>query len=168
MGIRDRGDDRLFVNLFWNQYDDSELRWKDEYGDLGDQVLSTSASGMVVNEVKHDAETRVREETRTIAAFNLGYETELSEWAIDSMVSYSFAEEDDSNNAEANLSTQNKNGDKGTTNNLSTPQAPYPIAAGSFPLVPTKVDLQSGPLSHSTPPAEQFGLISGCSRDMNR
>jgi len=48
-------DDRLFANLFWNQYNDSELRWKDEYGDIGDQVISTSENGMVVNEIKHDS-----------------------------------------------------------------------------------------------------------------
>ena len=134
------GDDRLFVNLFWNQYDDSELRWKDEYGDLGDQVLSTSDSGMVVNEVKHDAETRVREETRTIAAFNLGYETELSEWAIDSMVSYSFAEEDDSNNAEANFRTKYRNGDKVTTINWSNPQRPYLTPADASLYDPAEMD----------------------------
>ena len=134
------GDDRLFVNLFWNQYDDSELRWKDEYGDLGKQVLSTSASGMVVNEVKHDAETRVREETRTIAAFNLGYETELSEWAIDSMVSYSFAEEDDSNNAEANFRTKYRNGDKVTTINWSNPQRPYLMPADASLYDPAEMD----------------------------
>ena len=134
------GDDRLFVNLFWNQYDDSELRWKDEYGDLGDQVLSTSDSGMVVNEVKHDAETRVREETRTIAAFNLGYETELSEWAIDSMVSYSFAEEDDSNNAEANFRTKYRNGDKVTTINWSNPQRPYLMPADASLYDPAEMD----------------------------
>ena len=134
------GDDRLFVNLFWNQYDDSELRWKDEYGDLGKQVLSTSASGMVVNEVKHDAETRVREETRTIAAFNLGYETELSEWAIDSMVSYSFAEEDDSNNAEANFRTKYRNGDKVTTINWSNPQRPYLTPADASLYDPAEMD----------------------------
>ena len=134
------GDDRLFVNLFWNQYDDSELRWKDEYGDLGKQVLSTSDSGMVVNEVKHDAETRVREETRTIAAFNLGYETELSEWAIDSMVSYSFAEEDDSNNAEANFRTKYRNGDKVTTINWSNPQRPYLTPADASLYDPAEMD----------------------------
>ena len=119
------GDDRLFANLFWNQYDDSELRWKDEYGDIGDQVISTSADGMVVNEIKHDAETRVREETRTIAAFNLGYETMASGWAIDTMASYSFAEEDDSNNAEANFRTKYRNDDKITTINWADPQRPF-------------------------------------------
>ena len=118
-------DDRLFANLFWNQYNDSELRWKDEYGDIGDQVISTSANGMVVNEIKHDAETRVREETRTIAAFNLGYETAVSGWFVDTMVSYSFAEEDDSNNAEANFRTKYRNDDKITTINWADSQRPY-------------------------------------------
>ena len=25
---------RVFLSAFWNQYDDAELRWKDEYGKI--------------------------------------------------------------------------------------------------------------------------------------
>mgnify|MGYP006078392243 FL=1 len=137
------GDDRLFANLFWNQYDDSELRWKDEFGDIGDQVISTSADGMVVNEIKHDAETRVREETRTIAAFNLGYETMASGWAIDTMASYSFAEEDDSNNAEANFRTKYRNDDKITTINWADPQRPFLTPADNSLYDPAEMGFDS-------------------------
>ncbi|RZO69538.1 MAG: TonB-dependent receptor [OM182 bacterium] len=89
---------RLFMSAFWNEYTDDELRWKDEYGRLDPDMLLNQ--GMMSERVRHHAETRVRSEVRTIQAYTFGAETMLSGWNADFRVSYSFAEEDDSDNAD--------------------------------------------------------------------
>jgi len=100
---------RLFISAFWNQYDDSELRWKDEYGKLSLIDGSVTATGMSTDRIRHDAETRVREETRTLSAYSVGFETNLSGWSINPTFSYSFAEEDDSDNADVTFRNDMKN-----------------------------------------------------------
>lgn len=89
---------RIYFNAFWNEYTDDELRWKDEYGKL--DRTAELANGMTSSRLRHDAETRVREEVRTISAFNIGGETFLGDWFTNANLSLSFAEEDDSNNAD--------------------------------------------------------------------
>lgn len=111
---------RLFGNLFWNQYTDEELRWKDEYGKI--DRIEDLQDGLVSSRIRHDAETRVREEVRTIWAANLGFETTTNNWMIDGQVSYSFAEEDDSDNADVTFRNYDK--DLGGTFNWSDPQRP--------------------------------------------
>ena len=81
--------------------------------------------------------------TRTIAAFNLGYETMASGWAIDTMASYSFAEEDDSNNAEANFRTKYRNDDKITTINWADPQRPLLTPADNSLYDPAEMGFDS-------------------------
>ena len=55
---------------------------------------------MLSSRIRHDAETRVREETRTISSFSFGGSTLVNDWNVDFQVSRSFAEQDDSNNAD--------------------------------------------------------------------
>ena len=94
------GDDiSLFFNAFYNEYVDDELRWKDEYGKIS-QTGTTTNTSMLSSRIRHDAETRVREEIRTISSFSFGGSTLVNDWNVDFQVSISFAEQDDSNNAD--------------------------------------------------------------------
>ncbi len=112
---------RLFLNAFWNEYTDDELRFKDEYGKLdSDQTLT--ATSMFSDRIRHDGETRVREEIRTIMAFSLGAETLIGGWSTDIKASFSFAEEDDTNNADITFRRDDKN--FGGTIDWSDPQHP--------------------------------------------
>ena len=92
-------DTSLFFNAFYNEYVDDELRWKDEYGKIS-QTGTTSNTSMLSSRIRHDAETRVREEIRTISSFSFGGSTLVNDWNVDFQVSRSFAEQDDSNNAD--------------------------------------------------------------------
>jgi len=89
----------LFFNAFYNEYVDDELRWKDEYGKIS-QTGTTTNTSMLSSRIRHDAETRVREEIRTISSFSFGGSTLIKDWNVDFQVSRSFAEQDDSNNAD--------------------------------------------------------------------
>jgi TonB-dependent receptor len=99
---------RLYLSAFYNQYDDEELRWKDEYGKLGLIDGTGTATGMQTDRMRHDAETRVRYETRTLSAVTFGFEGNVGDWGIDPMLSYSFAEEDDSDNADVTFRMDQK------------------------------------------------------------
>lgn len=116
---------RAFASVFWNEYTDDELRWKDEYGKI--EVSEPLASGMTTERIRHDAETRVREEVRTISSFTVGAETVFDGgWAADFQASYSFAEEDDSDNADVTF----RNDDEvfGGEVYWTDPEKPYVIA----------------------------------------
>ena len=89
----------IFLSAFYNEYIDDELRYKDEYGKLG-STGTTTQSSMSTDRVRHDAETRVREEIRTISAFSLGADTIVNDWDTSFQLSYSFAEQDDTDNAD--------------------------------------------------------------------
>ncbi|MEC8492293.1 MAG: TonB-dependent receptor [Pseudomonadota bacterium] len=114
-------DSRVYFNAFWNEYTDDELRWKDEYGKLDRTAELTN--GMTTSRIRHDAETRVREEVRTISAFSVGGETLLNGWFADASLSFSFAEEDDSDNADVTF----RNYDKDLGGNIywENPKKPY-------------------------------------------
>ena len=112
---------RLFLNAFWNEYTDDELRLKDEYGKL-DSDQTPTATSMFSERIRHDGETRVREEVRTIMAFNIGAETLMGSWATDMKASFSYAEEDDSNNADITFRRDDK--DFGGTIDWSNPRHP--------------------------------------------
>ncbi|MEC8076326.1 MAG: TonB-dependent receptor [Pseudomonadota bacterium] len=114
-------DSRVYFNAFWNEYTDDELRWKDEYGKLDRTAELTN--GMTTSRIRHDAETRVREEVRTISAFSVGGETLLNGWFTDASLSFSFAEEDDSDNADVTF----RNYDKDLGGNIywENPKKPY-------------------------------------------
>ncbi|MGB0998395.1 MAG: TonB-dependent receptor [Pseudomonadales bacterium] len=114
-------DSRVYFNAFWNEYTDEELRWKDEYGKLDRTAELTN--GMTTSRIRHDAETRVREEVRTISAFSVGGETLLNGWFTDASLSFSFAEEDDSDNADVTF----RNYDKDLGGNIywENPKKPY-------------------------------------------
>jgi TonB-dependent receptor len=114
-------DSRVYFNAFWNEYTDDELRWKDEYGKL--DRTADLPNGMTSSRIRHDAETRVREEVRTISAFNVGGETIVGNWMTDANLSFSYAEEDDSNNADVTF----RNYDKDFGGNIywNDPKKPY-------------------------------------------
>lgn len=114
-------DSRVYFNAFWNEYTDDELRWKDEYGKLDRTAELTN--GMTTSRIRHDAETRVREEVRTISAFSVGGETVLNGWFTDASLSISSAEEDDSDNADVTF----RNYDKDLGGNIywENPKKPY-------------------------------------------
>ncbi len=92
-------DTSIFLNAFYNEYIDDELRWKDEYGKIGATGITTSDS-MFTDRIRHDAETKVREEIRTISALNFGGETIINDWNTEFQLSHSFAEEDDTDNVD--------------------------------------------------------------------
>ena len=112
---------RVFFNAFWNEYSDDELRWKDEYGKL--KRTAELTNGLTTSRVRHDAETRVREEVRTISAFNVGGETVVANWITDANLSISYAEENDSANADVTF----RNYDKDFGGNVfwNDPKKPY-------------------------------------------
>ena len=97
----DLGDTMLYAGVFYNMYDESEVRLKNEYGKIKND-------GFVTSRIRHDAETRVRYETREIGAANFGFETQVSDWYLDGQFSYSWAEEDDSDNADITFRNYDK------------------------------------------------------------
>ena len=101
---------RFFVSLFWNEYIDDELRWKDEYGYL-DKQSTLDINSMDVTRIKHDAETRQREESRTIQAYTVGFDHRIGEWDSTVSISYSYAEQDDTDNADATFRYKEKDDD---------------------------------------------------------
>ena len=65
---------------------------------------------MSTSRIRHDAESRRRYETRTLGAFNLGVETNYEDWFITLRSSSSFAEEDDTDNADITFRNYMKKG----------------------------------------------------------
>jgi TonB-dependent receptor len=128
----------LYLKAFWNEYVDDELRWKDEYGKIT-QTGTTTDSLMQTSRIRHDAESRVREEIRTIQAINFGGDTIIGEWDTSFQLSHSYAEQDDTNNADVTFRCYLRAGkDEGCTNlkgidsstplgqyNFSNPQKPF-------------------------------------------
>jgi TonB-dependent receptor len=128
----------LYVKAFWNEYIEDELRFKDEYGKIL-QTGSTTEKFMETSRIRHDAETRVREEIRTIQTINFGGDTIIGDWDTSFQISHSFAEQDDSNNADVTFRCYLRAGkDEGCTNlkginsntalgqfNYSNPQKPF-------------------------------------------
>ena len=128
----------LYIKAFWNEYIDDELRFKDEYGKIS-QTGSTTEKFMETSRIRHDAESRVREEIRTIQTINFGGDTIIGDWNTSFQISHSFAEQDDSNNADVTFSCYLRAGkDEGCTNlkgidsntalgqfNYSNPQKPF-------------------------------------------
>ena len=98
---------RFFVSLFWNEYIDDEVRWKDEFGYL-DKQGELGTNSMEVIRVKHDAETQLRQVIRTIQAYKSGVDHKWGDWDATFSVSYSYAEEDDTDNANGNFRYKEK------------------------------------------------------------
>ena len=94
---------QIYIRALHNDYQDDELRFKDEYGKL--DMVSMGSSSARYDRVRHDVETRQRIETRTLQAISFGGSTELdfrgSVFNVDFDYSYSFAEENDTDNADA-------------------------------------------------------------------
>ena len=78
-GAEDDVDDdtSYYFSALHNEYIDEELRYKDEYGKLGATGVTT-ADLMLTDRIRHDAETRFREETRTITALRLNWNFNLN------------------------------------------------------------------------------------------
>ena len=111
----------VYANVLYNQYEEDEVRFKNEYGKIKmDKPFETS---MLSSRVRHDAETRQRYETRTIGAMNFGVEFDIADWAVDTQLSYSWAEEDDSDNAE--ITFRNYDKDNGAIFDWSNPIHPF-------------------------------------------
>ena len=81
-------------------------------------------NGLLPYRVRHDAETRQRYETRSIGAVNVGAEFDIADWAVDSQLSYSWAEEDDSDNADT---FRNYDKDNGAYFYWDNPVNPYVV-----------------------------------------
>ena len=94
---------QLYVRGMQNNYNDDEVRFKDEYGKL--DMVELGATSAKYERVRHDVETRQRLESRTLQAISFGGSTELdirgNFFNVDFDFSYSFAEQDDTDNADA-------------------------------------------------------------------
>ena len=94
---------QLYVRGMQNNYNDDEVRFKDEYGKL--DMVELGATSAKYERVRHDVETRQRLESRTLQAISFGGSTELDVrgnfFNVDFDFSYSFAEQDDTDNADA-------------------------------------------------------------------
>ena len=86
----------IFANFLYNNYEDNELRYKDEYGSLKHGEVFSNYSE--INRIRRDAEVRRRIETRDIRTAVIGAETVVSGWFTEIQFSHSYAEEDDTNN----------------------------------------------------------------------
>ena len=111
----------VFANILYNQYEEDEIRFKNEYGKI--KMAEPFENSMLSSRVRHDAETRQRYETRTIGAMNLGAEFDMADWAVDSQLSYSWAKEDDSDNAD--ITFRNYDKDNGAVFDWSNPVHPF-------------------------------------------
>ena len=94
---------QLYIRGMQNNYNDDEVRFKDEYGKL--DMVELGATSAKYERVRHDVETRQRLESRTLQAISFGGSTELDVrgnfFNVDFDFSYSFAEQDDTDNADA-------------------------------------------------------------------
>ena len=126
----------LFVNLFHNEYVDTELRLKDEWGKLSE--VEVSADSATYDRMRHHAETRVREEIRTIQALNFGGETNLAGWDTDFLLSYSYAEENDTDNSDVTFEREFREGrngiaDDAVVGSISWADPKLPILTTQYP-----------------------------------
>lgn len=113
----------VFANIMYNQYEEDEVRFKNEYGKI--KLAEELTNGLLSSRVRHDAETRQRYETRSIGAVNVGAEFDIADWAVDSQLSYSWAEEDDSDNAD--ITFRNYDKDNGAYFYWDNPVNPYVV-----------------------------------------
>lgn len=111
----------VFANVMYNQYEEDELRFKNEYGKI--KMAKPFENSMLSSRVRHDAETRQRYETRSIGAANFGVEFDIADWAVDTQLSYSWAEEDDSDNAD--ITFRNYDKDNGAVFDWSNSVHPF-------------------------------------------
>lgn len=147
------GDTRWYANAFYNQYDDSELRWKDEYGKL--DFVSALDNGMITSRIRHDAETRFRNETRRIAAANIGFDSIIADtFFVNSQLSYSTAEEDDTDNAD--ITFRNYDKDLGGEIDWSDPQRPIVTAYDNTLRDPAYLEFDELELEDSISSDEEF------------
>lgn len=114
----------LYANMLYNRYEEDEVRFKNEYGKI--KFAQGLENGVVSSRIRHDAETRQRYETRHIGAVNFGIETDVSDWFVDSQISYSWAEEDDSDNAD--ITFRNYDKEFGGEFRWDNPRRPYVVA----------------------------------------
>jgi len=120
----DTGTTVYYANVLHNQYDETETRFKNEYG----KIKNTGAefdNAVESSRVRHDVETKQRYETRTISAASIGFE-HLGSVTIDGQLSFSRAEEDDSDNAD--ITFRNYDKDFGALFDWSNPRLPIVTA----------------------------------------
>ena len=68
----------IIANFLYNNYEDNELRYKDEYGSLKHGEVFSNYSE--INRIRRDAEVRRRIETRDIRTALIGAETMINGW----------------------------------------------------------------------------------------
>lgn len=116
----DAGTTLYYANILHNQYDETETRFKNEYGKIKN-TGATFDNAVESSRVRHDVETKQRYETRTISAASLGFE-HFGSVIIDGQLSFSRAEEDDSDNAD--ITFRNYDKDFGALFDWSNPRLP--------------------------------------------
>ena len=103
----DAGSTVYYANLLHNQYDETETRFKNEYGKLDFVRALEGGMGMETSRIRHDVESRQRHEVRKISAASLGFE-HVGDISFDGQVSFSMAEEDDSDNGDVTFRNYDK------------------------------------------------------------
>ena len=88
----------LYANFLLNEYEDDEVRFKDEHGKL--KFGDINGDVAEITRIRRDAEARKRIENRTIRTLSLGLETEYNGWFAELKLSNSFAEQDDTDNVD--------------------------------------------------------------------
>lgn len=111
----------VFANVLYNQYEEDEVRFKNEYGKI--KMAKPFENSMLSSRVRHDAETRQRYETRHIGAANFGAEFDVADWFVDTQISYSWAQEDDSDNAD--ITFRNYDKESGAVFDWNNPRNPF-------------------------------------------
>ena len=154
---------RVFLSAFWNQYDDAELRWKDEYGKIKLIDGTETATSMQTERIRHDAETRVRYETRTLSAFTFGFEGMMGDWIIDPKISYSFAKEDDSDNADVTFRNDMK--DTVGTIEWSNPQRPTITPSDTSIYSPSELGFKELEITENVSKDSEFAFSVNAERE---
>lgn len=113
---RASGSTDLYLRTLFNNYEDDEVRNVLQFRDLNDIIdedddgneivadgstLTDTSATFPLNETQ--AEVRVRREVRKIQTIALGGQTTWNDWETDYEVSYAYAEEDDSDNHQADF-----------------------------------------------------------------
>ena len=106
----------IYLRTLFNNYEDDEVRNVLQFRDLGDIIdedddeneivadgstLTGNSASFPLNETQ--AEVRVRREVRQIQTIALGGQTAWDGWETDYEISYAYAEEDDSDNHQADF-----------------------------------------------------------------
>ena len=103
----------LYARSLFNEYTDDEVRYKGEFKTLDPVEIGDSYA--TYGRFDNDQETRDRREVRNISAFSVGGDTIFSSgWSSKYEASYSFAEQDDSDNVDVAFRNQYRSSTEAT------------------------------------------------------